>query len=250
MRSKIWSGFITNLLGVILGILLTLGGNALWQQREEKQRTKEMLILVRNELATNKAWFKGQEEFIRKDSYVYKRVLEIKSDWTSIPKDTLEVYISRTIFLGMEQLTFSAWQILQNSEMIQKMTDKELVIRLTDCYFWINKMQELIMKEYWDRKVRALPFETDLYKYFDVVMSNKESVSFYTAMSSGSTRFWNLFPVIDALIDYTMMLLDKRGDYRYDMDEKDKELESFIQARVDSVLRQKDTIPNRTVENK
>ncbi|MCL1973653.1 MAG: hypothetical protein FWG54_02415 [Bacteroidetes bacterium] len=236
-ETKVWSGFFTNLLGVILGIVLTFGGNALWQQREEKKKSKEMLILVRNELETNKEWFKSQETFISMDRYVYQRVLELKGNWKSIPQDTLEAYKTRTTILGVNQLTFSAWQILQNSEMIQKMTDKELVIRLMDCYFWINKMQEVIMKEYWDRKVKALPFETDLYKYFDVVMSNRESVSFYTVMSSHSFGFWNLFPTIDAIIDYTIMLLDKRGDYRYNMEEEDREMELFIQARIDSVYR-------------
>jgi hypothetical protein len=133
--------------------------------------------------------------------------------------------------------------------MIQKMTDKELVIRLTECYFWINHIQEFLMKEYWDRKVKAIPFETDGYKYFDVVMSNKESVGFYMAFSSDTFSVWNLFPYIDAIIDYTIMLIDKRGDYRYNMEEKDEEMESFINARIDNVWQTSDTIQN-SIESK
>jgi hypothetical protein len=38
------------------------------------------------------------------------------------------------------------------------------------------------------------------------------------------------------------MLLDKHGNYRYDMEEKDKEVESFIKAKVDSVYQKTDTI--------
>jgi len=64
-KKIIWSGFLSNLLGVILGIVLTLGVSSLWQQREEKQRTKKILILVRNELETNKEWFKSQEKIMR-----------------------------------------------------------------------------------------------------------------------------------------------------------------------------------------
>ena len=248
-ENKIWSGFLTNLLGVILGILLTFGGNALWQQREEKQRTKEVLILVRNELKTNKQWFKNQEKVMRKDCYVYKKILECKSDWTSLPQDTINEYMYRTMYMEFNQLTTSAWQILQNSEMIQKMPNKELVIRLTDCYFWINKIQE-ILEEYWKNKEKAVAPELDPYKYFDAVMNNKESVFFYNLMSSETLLNWNLFPLIDAIVDYTVSLLDKYGDFRYDMEEKDKEIESFIEARMDSVLQQKDTIRNRTIENK
>jgi len=236
MNNKIWSGFFINLLGVVLGILLTFGGNALWQRHEENRKTREMLILVRNELKTNKEWFKGQEKIMRKDAYVFKKILEVKSDWTSIPEDTLIAYRSQTQNIGFNQLTTSAWQILQSSEMIQKMTDKELVIRLTDCYFWIEKIKEFIEIQYWDVKTKTVAPEVDLYLYFDALMKNKETVFFYDTMSSESLANWNLFPFIDAIIDYTIMLLDKRGDFRYDMNEKDEEIEAFIQQRVDSVL--------------
>ena len=38
MKINRWSGFFTNLLGVILGITLTFGVNSLWQKREEKKK--------------------------------------------------------------------------------------------------------------------------------------------------------------------------------------------------------------------
>ena len=234
-ENKLWSGFLTNLLGVILGIILTFGGNALWQQREEKKKTKEILILVRNELETNKQWFKNQEKVMRKDCYVYKKVLECKSDWTTLSQDTINEYMFRTMYVEFNQLTTSAWQIFQNSEMIHKMSDKELVIRLADCYFWINKIEESINEDYWEGKKKAIAPELDPYRYFDAVMNNRESVFFYSMLSSETFLNWNLFIIIDAIIDYTVSLLDKYGDFRYDMEEKDKEIESFIEARMDSL---------------
>ena len=226
------SGFFTNLLGVILGIILTFGVNSLWEQREEKKKIKEVLILVRNELEANKVWFQNQERDIQQDCYVYKKILETNGHLTSIPADTLNEYQIRMLVLEFNQLTTSAWQIFQNSEMIQKMTDKELVIRLTDCYFWINKIQEHIKKQYWDNKMKTVEPELDSYKFFKAVMKNKESVFFYNLFSSEQFGFWNVFPFIDAIIDYTIMLLDNRGDYRYDMREKDEEIQSFIEDRI------------------
>jgi hypothetical protein len=207
-----------------------------------------MLILIRNELKENKGWFKRQETFMKDDSRNYKKIVAIKSDWKSIPQDTLTIYLNQLCRMSLDQLTFSAWQIFQNSEMIQKMTDKELVIRLTDCYFWINHIKEFLIKEYWDTKRKVIPHEIDPYKFFDAVMSNKEAVVFYTAMSVDENQIWNLFPMIDGLIDYTMMLLDKRGDFRYDMDEKDIEINTYIEARIDSVRHKKDTIPDAGIE--
>jgi len=235
-----WSGFLANLLGVIVGIVLTFGGNALWQKHEENKKTKEILILVRNELETNKEWFKDQENTMREDAYVFKKILEINGDYSSLPMDTLSFYISRTMRLKFNQLTTSAWQILQNSDMIQKMSNKELVIRLTECYYWINKMESFILTEYWDNKKKAIPAELDPYKYFEVVMNNKESVFFYSFMNNSD--IWNLFPTIDAIIDYTILLLDKYGDFNYNMRAQDEEFESFIKTRIDSLSQKNNTI--------
>ena len=234
-KNKLGLGFLLNLLGIVLGISLTFGVSSLYQNREEKNRVKEMLTLVRNELQTNKIWFKQQESIMRKDSDVYKKILEAKGNWAAIPKDTLEAYRNQTMYLEFNQLTASAWQIFQNAETTQKMKDKELLIRLVDCYFWINKIHDLIMAEYWNEKTAAVPPEVDLYKYFDALMDNKRAVFFFTNMSDENFINWNLFPMIDAIIDYTTALLDEHGDYKYDMEEKDKELQAFIEARIESV---------------
>jgi hypothetical protein len=250
MKNKKWSGFLINLFGVILGISLTFGGNSIWQKREENKKTKEMLILIRNELEDNKNWFKYQEELIRKDSYVYKKIIEAKGDWSTIPIDTLNEYRTKMITISFSQLTTFAWQIFQNSEIIQKMSDKELVIRLAGCYYWIDKIHEIIMTEYWNDKKKTDTFERDPYKYFDAVMLNKESIYFYEAMSSDDkSGFKNLFFMIDTYIDYTISLLDKSGYYRYDMKEKDNEFGAFIEARKDSVDHKTDSIQKNDVKS-
>jgi len=233
-----WSGFFLNLLGIILGISLTFGGNALWEKRAEKKKTKEMLILVRNELKDSKNWFKKQEKDIRKDGYVYKKILEAKDNLKSIPEDTLGAYISRISHINVSQLTSTAWQIFQNSEIIQKMSNKELLIRLTDCYIFINTINESIIKDYWNtkKKIMSLSMEADdLHDFFDAVLKNTEFAFFYTMFSLDTVSLWDVFPKIDAVLDYTIMLLDKHGNYKYNMEEKDNELRSFVEARVDSV---------------
>ena len=237
-----WTGFFTNLLGVILGISLTFGVNALWQKREEKKKIKEMLILVRKELEVNKDWFKGNEKKINGERYVYKNIIETKGNFADIPTDTLEVWFGILYSFSFYQSTTSSWQIFQNSEMIQKISDKELVIRLTDCYFLIEKCQELIMKEYWDKKEKAFVYEHNPYEFFEALISNKETVFFFKMMGGVdgfSTNLWDLFHYADAYIDYTIMILDKYGNFQYDMDEKDKELKSFVEARMDSIRNSK-----------
>jgi len=248
-ENKMWKSFLINVLGVIVGIMLTFGGNALWQKREEKKKIREMLILVRSELTSCKAWFKVQEETIKSESYVYKKIFEAKDDWTIIPIDTLHGYRSIMVSTTYSELTTSSWQIFQNSEIIQKMSDKELVIRLARCYSWIEKIQEVILKKYWDGKERAKVFERDPYKFFDAVMLNKESFYFYETMGSDTNPFEDGFFFINTYIDYTILLLDKNGNFLYDMDDRNNELKLFFKARSDSLNLVKDSLQIKN-ENK
>ena len=127
-----------------------------------------------------------------------------------------------------------------------------MVIRLTECYWLINKIQELIIKNFWDKKEKAFVYEFDSHQFFSEVLKNKESFYFYTIMGQSVTNFMTLFPIAESFIDYTLMLLDKHGDYRYDMDEKDKEQESFLEARMDSLMKSKiDSLhlKNDTIKN-
>jgi len=238
------SGFFINLLGVILGILLTFGVNSLWQKREEKKRTSEMLILVRNELKDTKEWFNHQKKILKRDGYVYKKILEAKNDLTSIPVDTLNVYHKHAQKFTINSHTISAWQIFQNSEMIQKMKDKELVIRLAECYSAIILLHEVIMKDYWDAKMKMMS-SLDIdnsFNFFENALKKNEYVFFFNLFSLDTSTIWNSFTTIEAFIDYTILLLDRHGNYRYDMDVNDNEFETFLKTKFDSVFLKKDTI--------
>ena len=225
--------FLTGLFGIIAGIILTFGVNHLWRRREEKRRTKDMLILVRNELLSNKEIFKHQETMLKKDGFVYEKILESKNDLTSIPPETLKEYHFQVQGMTVSQLITSAWQIFQNSEMIQKMTDKEMVIRLTNCYSWMASWHEFIVKDYWECKKKILTLELDdPLRFFESILKNNELYNFIDSFSLDKDDKWASFRATDAMIDYVIMLLDRHGDYRYDMDEKDNELNSFIESRI------------------
>ena len=232
-----------------MGISLTFGVNSLWQKREEKKRTKEMLILVRNELVSNKNHFKFHEKEMKKDGYIYKMILDAKNDLTAIPKDTLELYYTRTMNIRIVPISTSAWQILQNSEMIQKMTNKELVIRLTDCYTAMNAWYEFITNDYWNVKKKMIFLdEGDAFKFFVTILKNAEFRNFFDKFRVDQESIWMTFFGVDAFIDYTLFLLDKHGDYRYDMDENDNELQKFANEKYDREFLKKDTINNNLIE--
>ena len=211
--NKRWEGFFTNLLGVILGIVLTFGVSSLLEKREEQKRIKEMMILVRYELYTNQEWFNSMEENMRQDSYVYKKILEAEGDWESIHPDTLEQYQTQVYSYSISLFSVSAWQIFQNSEAIQRMTDKKLVVGIMNGYAILNLLQETITDGYWNEKKKTFSNEEDPYKFFDDVMNNKESVAFYRDNSSPKSTFWNVFAFANQVFDILETILDECGYY-------------------------------------
>jgi len=239
----IWKGFLFNMLGVIFAIILTFGVNSLWQRSEEKKRTKEMLILVRNELEDNKKIFQKSEKILKSNGWVYQKLLDAKKDISTIPTDTLNEYITRINKISINPLTTSAWQIFQNSDMIQKMTDKELVIRLTDCYSGIRMWFDFISNDYWETHKKMLTIDLeDPLKFFTEVMKHKEYIFLFEMAKTGNESMWTTFLMVISTIDYNLMLLDRHGDYRYDMAEKDNEMNEFLQRKIDSVFTKNDTV--------
>jgi hypothetical protein len=244
---EIWIGFLTNLLGVIHGIILTFGVTALWQRRREKQTTKEMLILVRNELAFNKIILQHLEQMMKNQGYVYRKILENKNDLTAIPTDTLKEYHTQISGISIVNMTTTAWKIFQNSDMIQKMTNRELIIRLAGCYNAMTTWMDSLNKDYWTVLRRILTLELDdSYRFFETAVKNNEYLTFFDSYSDKSEGMWAAFSQINAFIDYTMQLLDKHGDYRYDMEEKDSEFEAFINERAPGVFTQNDFFPENS----
>ena len=220
MKNKNLTGFFMNLLGVILGIVLTFGVNSLWQKHEDQKKINEIMVLLRHELEINKEWFKTQKNLMMDDSYVYRKILETNGDWESIHPDTLKQYQTQTSLIWYAPFTASAWQIFQNSEVIQKMNNQKLVIAILNAYTDMTLFRELIMNEYWSEKKKAIATDEDPYKYFDNVINNKESVAFYRDFASEEALFWNLFKHTDLGFDYLLPLLDKHGYYLQDYSEE------------------------------
>ena len=244
-KNNKWPGFFTNLLGVILGITLTFGVNDLWQKREDKKKTREILILVRDELETNKQWFKTQVKMLKRQSSAYAKLLEADKKWDTIPRDSLIHYRNQILQTSFSQLSSSAWQLFQNSEMIQKISNKELVLTLSECYFFINFTYDFIMSNFWNKRTEAiamLMYENELYPMLDALVSNREAFYFLNALNQDDS-FWNTLTDIEAFIDFAILLLDKYGDFKIDMSGISKEFAAFVEERTDSTSKN-DTIVN------
>gem|GEM_PF-1607471 len=253
MDNDLWVYFLTNFLGIVLGIVLTFGVNSLWHRHQEKRRAKDILTLVRNELLNNKEILHMQETLLKKDALIYKEILAARKDLGVISSATLGEYYTQIQNVSISPLNTSAWQIFQNSEVMQRVTSTEIVIRLTSCYSVMTTWQDFITVDYWQakRNLLVLAPEEPL-RFFEEVLKNRELVSFCEMFRLDKEDIWEAFRIIDATIDYVIMLLDKHGHYQYDMADRDKDFEEYLRARLSpktaSDLFNKESIANEGIK--
>jgi hypothetical protein len=98
--SKKWiSSFLSNVLGVIVGIALTFGISYLIQRHNEKEDTKEMMMLVKKELNENKQWLKNRKQDYANDVKAYQKLLIAKNtgNLRNIPVDSLTEWVHQTV---------------------------------------------------------------------------------------------------------------------------------------------------------
>jgi len=238
--SKKWiSSFLSNVTGVMVGIALTFGISYLIQRHNEKEDTKEMMTLIKKELNRNKQWLKERRQDYADDINAYRNILSAKN-LRNIPADSLIMWIKQT---GTQPGSFNstnAWDIFKNTETIAKFHNKDLIMQLAECYFWIKKAPEIMAmyhKEKENTCIRfgitntALDFKTSPYDYIDTMLKNKEIETFFTSIVK--LNYYSIeknFTSFENGIDYILYLIEKDEnadkdvlDYNSFMKQKDNE---------------------------
>ena len=131
------------------------------------------------------------------------------------------------------------WDIFKNSEVIAKYHDKNLVLALAECYFYIDMAQEL-MDEYYEEKRKATHTIFELYtvhphKYLNELTENRASKYFLEriVILDDYPIPYHFSLYID-LIDYIVYLIDKDGNYNEETNEKNSDTLDFDSFRKQS----------------
>jgi hypothetical protein len=214
--SKSWiSSFLSNVLGVIVGIVITFGVSYLIQRHNEKQDTKGMMTLIKDELEENKQWIKLRKKEYENNFNAYQKILIAKDtgNLRNIPADTLVEWITQTRIKIMYFVGANAWDIFKNSGTIAKFHNKYLILVLSECYHYIDKASES-MDRYNNKKETAsniyLNYKISPYEYIDVLLANEESKSFLiSVIELNEYEIKEMFTFCDNLIDYTLYLIEK-----------------------------------------
>ena len=135
MKSIDWSSFISNIISVVLGIVITFGIQGLIDRHREKTDVMSALELVKEELMNNRA---SLEEAIG--------IIDYERDAAAYVLDSIAVCSVDTLntlnqILGNEYyftVTDDALELLKSSSLFSKINDKNLALGIIKSYDYLG----------------------------------------------------------------------------------------------------------------
>jgi hypothetical protein len=183
--TKSWTaGFLSNVLGVIVGIALTLGVGHLIQRRSEKKEIHTLMTLIKKEITANKTTLANMRTDFMQTREAYGLLLS--STWKTLPEDSIRPHVSKAQNITSYTLQNTAWNVFQNSNVVRSFEDKELIMELSEWYLSIEEAYKW-WERYSNEKMEAMIFRAndapDIPVYIDSVVNNERSRRFLEDMS-------------------------------------------------------------------
>jgi hypothetical protein len=211
--SKSWmSNFSANILGVIVGIALTFGISNYVQYRNEQKDLQEMMSLIKRELNDNKTCMEQITQYSRKDFHDYWTVLDVDK-WDKIPQDTIEKVAYQLRLTYTFYTSSSIWNIFQNSGMVHKLHNAELISRISESYYWVEKLNkawdEYLKKKEMLSDIYEIEFDKQPYEYLKAILNNRETKRFLDEIVKFKYYdFSDLNEILMPAIDYALYSVD------------------------------------------
>jgi hypothetical protein len=229
------ANFLSNVLGVVVGIALTFGISYLIQKSNEKKQIRETMVLLKKEITDNQAVI-GR---IKEDFVQTKKAFGVllSDEWKNLPPDTLSKHSFNARSVTSYNINRSAWNVFQQSDVIKNFDDKELIVALSELYGNIN-----LMEEWWDiycqEKMTAVSTRAsgnDRIEFLEAFLSEKKVYEFMEEIYTfNKYTFEEPFDDTIDFADYILYLIDKSGNYHYSFKDLDKEFEQFKANRLES----------------
>lgn len=143
---------------VVIGVLITFGGSGLITRCSEQKDIKATMLLIKDELANNRESFDKIVVRFSEDEHLSALLVKHNMNCRAIPEDSLKQFRFSIGQIGGFYYTRNALDILKNSMLMQKISDKELLLSLIDAYEALERYK-MSIKLYYDMKEDAFfPF--------------------------------------------------------------------------------------------
>lgn len=147
---------------VVIGILITFAGSNLITNCSEKRDVQAIMLLIGDEMRSNRDMYRSSISQFNNDERISAMLVEHEMRLQTIPEDSLTQF---GFVLGHYR-TFSyqrnAIDLLKNSMLMQKISDKEFLLSLLEAYETLETYKVLIT-QYYDLKDKIVtPFHLSL----------------------------------------------------------------------------------------
>ena len=143
---------------VVIGVLITFVGSELVTRCSEQKDIKSTMLLIKDELKSNRKNFEGIVSEFSTDERLSALLVEHDMNVRLIPEDSLKQFRYSIGQIRSFYYTRNALDILKNSMLMQKISDKEFLLSLIDVYEALEGFK-LSMNGYYDMKEdAAIPF--------------------------------------------------------------------------------------------
>ena len=143
---------------VVIGVLITFVGSELVTRCSEQKDIKSTMLLIRDELKSNQDQFEDVMSEFNKDKRISTLLMEHDMKFRMIPEDSLRQFGFVLGHFRVFSCRRNAMDLLKNSMLMQKISDKEFLLSLIEVYERLESFRTLIT-EYYDMKGQAVnPF--------------------------------------------------------------------------------------------
>lgn len=154
--------FVRQVAVVVIGVVITFIGSDLITQNSERKDIRSTMSLIRDELKSNREKYEDIVAEFREDEALSTLLAEHGMKIRTISEDSLRQYATVLGHIRGFSYTQDALDILKNSMLMQKISDKELLLQLTKVYEALNGFK-LTMTEYYEMKDQIMtPFNLAL----------------------------------------------------------------------------------------
>lgn len=136
-------GFISNMLAVILGIIITFSIQGVIDRRHEKENVESALSLVREELANCRSDLETCADFFDNEKAAADYIFSHRSDIAGCPEDSLSYYGLFCIQSLILTLPNDALELLKTSSLFSSIDDNELSIKIIRAYDRCNSLNQV-----------------------------------------------------------------------------------------------------------
>lgn len=175
---------------VVIGVLITFMGSDLVTRNSEKKDIRATMSLIRDELKSNRKKYENIVSEFSEDEQLSTLLAEHDLKFRTIPEDSLKQF--RFVLGHIRSFTYArnALDILKSSMLMQKISDKELLLQLTEIYEILDGFK-VTMNGYYDMKDEiTIPFHLALtdeqthclyeggYEAWDIYLSDRQIRNF------------------------------------------------------------------------